>query len=495
MKHSEKKIYFVGIGGIGMSALARYFLHEGRRVGGYDKTSTVLTEALEKEGAKVHYEDSVDLIGEEFKDPAKTIVIYTPAIPADHLELKYFQQSGFEVVKRSQMLGLLTEGKYVMAVAGTHGKSSTSTMIAWFNSETEGESNRGCAILGAISKNFDSNLVLGDGERVVVEADEYDRSFLRLNPDVAVVTSVDPDHLDIYGTYDAVKEAFAQFVDRIKSGGSLIVKREVLAEGEVEVRNGDISVYSYSADEDDTQSDFHIENLQLQNGGKDIGKYRFDIITPDGRIENCMLGVLGRVNVENCVAAVASIWCAAKKYGTNSPSLDEDCKEKLRRAIESFSGVKRRWEIHYSSEKALYMDDYAHHPREIGATLNSLREIMQGRELTAIFQPHLYSRTNDLYREFAESLSIADRVILLPIYPAREEPMPGVKSEMIAELIETKHGKARPEIVPRQEIAEYLKNLEKIGEKLDVVVTIGAGDIDLHCDEITEVIKNKVYSL
>ncbi|MFI3328760.1 MAG: UDP-N-acetylmuramate--L-alanine ligase [Rikenellaceae bacterium] len=469
---TNKSIYFVGIGGIGMSALARYFLHEGRKVGGYDKTSTVLTQALEREGAAVHYDDSVAMIPEEFKDPATTVVIYTPAIPANHTEMKFFEEGGFEILKRSQMLGVLTEGKYVMAVAGTHGKSSTSTMVSWFNSETEGEEGRGCAILGAISKNFESNLVLGGGDRVVVEADEYDRSFLRLAPDVAVVTSVDPDHLDIYGTYDAVKEAFAQFVDRIKKGGSLILKREVMAEQKVEIRNGAISVYSYSADEDDSQSDFHIENLELLRNGH----YRFDIIMPEGgRIDRCTLGVLGRVNVENCVAAVASMWCAAKRDGKE---LDI---ERLKGAIESFSGVKRRWEIYHSSQSGLYMDDYAHHPREIGATLSSLREILQGRHLTAIFQPHLYSRTNDLYKEFAESLSIADRVILLPIYPAREEPMEGVSSQMIAELVTTNKA---PEIVPRMEIAEHLKGLEP----LDVVVTIGAGDIDLHCAEIAEIV-------
>ncbi len=474
MSAENKSVYFVGIGGIGMSALARYFLHEGRKVGGYDRTSTVLTEALEREGAEVHYEDSVDLIPAEFKDPAKSVIIYTPAIPADHSELQYFQSGGFELLKRSQMLGLLTEGKYVMAVAGTHGKSSTSTMVSWFNSETEGVEGRGCAILGAISKNFESNLVLGGGDRVVVEADEYDRSFLRLAPDVAVVTSVDPDHLDIYGTYENVKEAFAQFVDRIKAGGSLILKREVMAEGKVELRNKDISVYSYSADEDDTESDFHIENLELQRNGH----YKFDIVMPDGELEGCVLGVLGRVNVENCVAAVASMWCAAKREGRE---LDV---ERLRGAIESFLGVKRRWEIYHSSEHGLYMDDYAHHPREIGATLSSLREILNGRHLTAIFQPHLYSRTNDLYREFAESLSIADRVILLPIYPARELPMEGVNSQMIAELVTTNKA---PEIVPRTEVAEHLKGLDI----LDVVVTVGAGNIDLHCEEIAAVVAQR----
>ncbi|MFI3268831.1 MAG: UDP-N-acetylmuramate--L-alanine ligase [Rikenellaceae bacterium] len=460
-----KSIYFVGIGGIGMSALARYFLHQGHRVGGYDRTSSDLTRALEAEGAAVHYEDSVAMIGEEFLQREQTVVIYTPAIPADHSELNYFRANGFEVLKRSQMLGVLTEGKFVMAVAGTHGKSSTSTLLAWMNSEAEGQ---GCAILGAISKNFGSNLVLGSGDRVVVEADEFDRSFLRLKPDTAVITSADADHLDIYGTHEAVKEAFAQFVELIKPGGSLIIKEGV----DVEIRNEAIDMWRYSYD---TPCDFYVSRAELLDGGE--GRYSFDIVTPDGVIEGCELGVLGWVNIENCVAATASMWCAARREGR---ALDHDA---MRRAMRSFVGLKRRFELYHSSPNNLYMDDYAHHPREISATLSSLREMLPTREITAIFQPHLFSRTNDLYREFGEALSAADRVILLPIYPAREEPMEGVTSQLIADCVECSEV---IEVADKERIAEYIESIET-----DVVVSFGAGDIELQCEAIATAVQAK----
>ncbi|MFI3289110.1 MAG: UDP-N-acetylmuramate--L-alanine ligase [Rikenellaceae bacterium] len=460
---ANKNIYFVGIGGIGMSALARYFLHDGRKVGGYDRTSTELTAALEAEGAEIHYEDNTELIGEDFRDPSNTVVIYTPAIPASHSELNYFRDNGFEVIKRSQMLGVLTAGKYVMAVAGTHGKSSTSTLLSWLNHKGEGQ---GCAILGAISRNFGSNLVLGSGERVVVEADEFDRSFLRLNPDIAVVTSVDPDHLDIYGTYEAVREAFSQFTELIKAGGALILKEGV----DIELRNKDIDIWRYSYN---TPSDFYVNHSELLEGGL----YRFDIVTPSGVIKGCELGVPGWVNIENCVAAVAAMWCAARKEGRE---LDE---EALKSAMRSFSGIKRRLDIYVSTPTSLYMDDYAHHPREIAATLSSVSEMFPNRHVTAIFQPHLYTRTRDLYVEFAESLSKADRVILLPIYPAREEPIEGISSEIIARLIESSKG---CEIVEREAIAEHIANLET-----DVVISFGAGNIDLHCEEIAAVVGSK----
>ncbi len=453
----------MGIGGIGMSALARYFLHEGCVVGGYDRTPSDLTRALEREGAEIHYEDSVELIGEKFLDREHTVVIYTPAIPQDHSELNYLRKSGFEVIKRSQMLGVLTEGKYVMAVAGTHGKSSTSTLLSWLNHEGEGV---GCAILGAISKNFESNLVLGSGDRVVVEADEFDRSFLRLRPDTAVVTSADADHLDIYGTHEAVLEAFAQFVELIKPNGSLILKEGV----NIDLRNEMIDVWRYSYQ---TPCDFYVSRAELLAGGL----YRFDITTPDSVIEGCELGIPGWVNLENCVAAVASMWCAAKREGRE---LDHDA---MRRAMRSFRGLKRRLEIYYSSPTALYMDDYAHHPREIAATLSSVREMLPNREITAIFQPHLYTRTRDLYREFGESLSLADKVILLPIYPAREEPIEGVTSEIIAREVVIDGG---VEIVEKENIASYIA-----ASQTDVVISFGAGDIELCCPQIAAVIKHK----
>ena len=385
-----KNVYFLGIGGIGMSALARYFLHGGYAVAGYDRTPSHLTGELEAEGAAVHYEDDVRLIPEGFLDPKKTMVVYTPAVPQDHGEYRYFREHGFCVEKRSQMLGHLAEGKYVMAVAGTHGKTTTSTMVAWLNRALTGG---GSAFLGGISKNFGGNLVLGDGGRLAVEADEFDRSFLRLYPDVAVVTSADADHLDIYGTHEAVKEAFSQFVRQIRPGGSLIIKRGV----DIVIDNPGIAVYRYSYDE---PCDFYARNVQLLEGGH----YRYDLVTPSGAFEGCTLGVPGWVNIENAVAAVASVWCAAKAGGT---PLDAD---KLRGALASFSGVKRRFEFYVNTPKQVYMDDYAHHPRELAATLTSVRKMFPGRRITALFQPHLYTRTRDLYEEFAESLSHADEV-------------------------------------------------------------------------------------
>ena len=456
-----KNVYFLGIGGIGMSALARYFLHGGYAVAGYDRTPSHLTGELEAEGAAVHYEDDVRLIPEGFLDPKKTMVVYTPAVPQDHGEYRYFREHGFCVEKRSQMLGHLAEGKYVMAVAGTHGKTTTSTMVAWLNRALTGG---GSAFLGGISKNFGGNLVLGDGGRLAVEADEFDRSFLRLYPDVAVVTSADADHLDIYGTHEAVKEAFSQFVRQIRPGGSLIIKRGV----DIVIDNPGIAVYRYSYDE---PCDFYARNVQLLEGGH----YRYDLVTPSGAFEGCTLGVPGWVNIENAVAAVASVWCAAKAGGT---PLDAD---KLRGALASFSGVKRRFEFYVNTPKQVYMDDYAHHPRELAATLTSVRKMFPGRRITALFQPHLYTRTRDLYVEFAEALSHADEVVLLPIYPAREEPIPGVTSELIA-----RHVAVPCRIVGREALADTVAAMDT-----DVVVSFGAGNIDACCEALAEKLGEK----
>ncbi len=447
-----------------MSALARYFLHEGYSVGGYDRTESALTRQLVQEGAEVHYDDCVDKIDEKFRDPKSTTVIYTPAIPKEHSELNYFIDNGFEMLKRSQMLGILTEGKYVMAVAGTHGKSSTSTMLAWLNSRAEGQ---GCAVLGAISKNFNSNLVLGSGERVVVEADEFDRSFLRLRPDVAVITSVDADHLDIYGDYASVREAFSQFADLIKPNGSLIIKHGV----DIELRNDSITVWRYSFD---TPCDFYVSRKELGSNGL----YNYDITTPSGIIEGCELPIFGWVNLENSVAAVASMWCAAKCEGRE---IDSD---RIREALSEYVGIKRRLELYHSTPTSLYMDDYAHHPREIAATLSSLREVVGERKITAIFQPHLYTRTRDLHEGFAESLSAADRVVLLPIYPAREEPIEGVCSEMIARLVTAKGG---CEVVAKESVVDHISRVES-----DVVVTFGAGDIELCAEPMNRVLRSKI---
>ena len=453
--------YFLGIGGIGMSALARYFLHEGRHVAGYDRTRSQLTEALESEGAAVHYDEDVAQIPAPFLDPDRTVVVYTPAVPRDHAEYRYFLEHGFTVEKRSQMLGHLAEGKYVMAVAGTHGKTTTSTLIAWLNRALTGG---GSAFLGGISKNFDGNLVLGDGPRLAGEADEFDRSFLRLFPDVAVVTSADADHLDIYGTHEAVKEAFAQFIGQIRAGGSLVLKLGV----DIRVDNPAITVYRYAYDE---PCDFYACNVRLLEGGH----YRYDIVTPDGTIADCTLGIPGWVNIENSIAAAASVWCAAKYEGK---TLDED---RLREALASFSGVKRRFEFYVNTPKQVYMDDYAHHPRELAAALTSVRKMFPGRRITAIFQPHLYTRTRDLYPEFAEALSHADEAVLLPIYPAREEPIAGVTTEIIADRMTVP-----VRIVDRDRLAETVAAMET-----DVVISFGAGNIDACCEALAEALRRK----
>lgn len=457
----KKNYYFLGIGGIGMSALARYFLHEGCRVAGYDRTETPLTRQLAAEGAEIHYDESVEAIPCELRDPATTVVVYTPAVPQEHAEYRYFVERGFTIEKRSQMLGHLSEGKYVMAVAGTHGKTTTSTMVAWLN---RGLTGGGSAFLGGLSKNFGGNLVLGENDRLAVEADEFDRSFLRLRPDVAVITSADADHLDIYGTHEAVKEAFAQFVERIKAGGALVIKAGV----EVALRNEQIDIYRYAYD---TPCDFYAANIRLVGGGH----YRFDLVMPDRTVADCTLGVPGWVNIENAVAAVAMCWVAAKREGC---SFDE---ERLREALASFEGVKRRFEFYLNTPEQVYMDDYAHHPRELAAALTSVRAMFPERHLTAVFQPHLYTRTRDLYAEFAEALSQADEVILLPIYPAREEPIEGVQSELIAA-----HTTAPCRIVERERLAEELA-----AAATDVVVTFGAGNIDACCQAIAEVLKQK----
>ena len=457
---SQRKLYFLGIGGIGMSALARYFMHEGCAVAGYDRTATPLTAQLEAEGATISYQDSLDSVPQQFLG-SDTIVVYTPAVPADSCLMSHFRAGGYRMLKRSQMLGELSVGKMVMAVAGTHGKTTTSTLVSWLNYAAAGE---GSAFLGGVSKNFNSNLVLGQGDRLAVEADEFDRSFLQLSPAVAVITSADADHLDIYGTHEAVKEAFAQFVDRISAGGSLILKKGV----DVEVRNSQIMSYSYSYDE---PSDFYATNIELLP----TGHYRFDIVTPFGTIEGCTLGIPGWVNVENAVAATALFIVASRAEGK---SVEADA---LRAALASFTGVKRRFEFYVNTPKAVYMDDYAHHPRELSAAITSVKGMFPNRKLTAVFQPHLYTRTRDLYVEFAAALSLADEVVLLPIYPARELPIAGVESQIIADLVT-----APCRIVEREVIAGTIEAMDT-----DVVVSFGAGNIDVYCQAIADVVAAK----
>ena len=456
-----ENIYFLGIGGIGMSALARYFMHEGKRVAGYDRTESPLTRRLEEEGALIHYEEDVRAIPAEFLCPERTMVVYTPAVPAEHAEMRYFADHGFRIEKRSQMLGHLAQGKYVMAVAGTHGKTTTTTLVAWLNRCLMGG---GSAFLGGISKNFDGNLVLGGGPRLAVEADEFDRSFLRLDPDVAVVTAADADHLDIYGTHEAVREAFAQFIRQIRPDGYLIIKQGL----DLTIDNAEITVCRYSYD---TPCDFYARNIELIGGGH----YRYDVVTPSGVIEGCTLGIPGWVNIENSVAAVASVWCAAQSRG------EEPDAERIREGLSTFSGVKRRFEFYVNTPKQVYMDDYAHHPRELAATLTSVRKMFPGRRITALFQPHLYTRTRDLHTEFAEALSHADEVVLLPIYPAREEPIEGVTSELIARQVTVPC-----RIVDRDRLAGTVAAMDT-----DVVISFGAGNIDACCEALAEVLKRK----
>lgn len=444
-----------------MSALARYFMGQGKAVAGYDRTRTPLCEELEREGADIHYEESVELIPEQYRDPRTTLVVYTPAVPVDHPEYVWLREGGFRIEKRSQMLGYLSEGKYVMAVAGTHGKTTTSTLMAWLNSVAAGG---GSAFLGGISKNFSSNLVCGEGDRLSLEADEFDRSFLRLYPDVAIITSADADHLDIYGTHEAMKEAFSQFISQIKPGGVLIIKRGV----ELKVENPDIEVLTYSYDE---ECDIYARNIRLQEGGY----YLYDIVLPDRVLSDCTLGIPGWVNIENSVAAVAALWAAARKRG------EELNEELVLEALRNFSGVKRRFEFYINTPRQVYMDDYAHHPRELLATITSVKKMFPSRKLLALFQPHLYTRTRDLYEEFAEALSEADEVVLLPIYPAREEPIEGITSELIAGLVTVPC-----RIIDRPELAASVAAMDT-----DVVVSFGAGNIDACCKALAEALARK----
>ena len=451
-----KNIYFIGIGGIGMSAIARYYNARGFKVSGYDKTPSPLTHALEQEGIEVHYEDNISFIP---KDTESTLVVYTPAIPKDMGELVYVQEKGYRVIKRSRMLGEITDGQRCMAVAGTHGKTTTSTFLSHIFTDT-GE---GCsAFLGGISKNYGSNLLIHGNDVVVVEADEFDRSFLQLYPEIAVITSMDADHLDIYGDEAHIHEAFKAFASQVK--GTVIAKHGLdISEADTKAK---IMTYSY----DDPAADFYAELTE----GDGNGRSRFNLHWPGGVISDCIVGIPGWVNIENAVAASA----IALTYGLDP--------EKIRKALATFAGVKRRFDIQLETEKCVYIDDYAHHPREITASLTSIKGNFPGYRLTAIFQPHLYTRTRDFADGFAEALSNADRLILLDIYPAREEPIPGVTSEIIFRNITTED----KVLLKKEELMEHLKGME-LSDK-EVFVTVGAGDIDRFIGPITELLKKHI---
>ena len=438
-------IYFIGIGGIGMSAIARYYNAKGFKVSGYDKTPSPLTAELEGEGIAIHYEDNIAFIPEDVSD---TLIVYTPAIQADMGELVYVQEKGYRVIKRSRMLGEISEGQRCMAVAGTHGKTTTSTLTSHiFTASGEGCS----AFLGGISKNYDSNLLISRNDVMVAEADEFDRSFLQLHPEIAVITSMDADHLDIYGDEEHIREAFKAFSSQVS--GTVIVKYGLdITPADTKAR---IMTYSFG----NPQADFHAE--ALADG-------HFNLHYPGGVIEDCVLGIPGWVNIENAVAASA----IGLSYGLDP--------QKIKEALCSFTGVKRRFDIQVRRPDCVYIDDYAHHPEEISAALSSIRNSYPHMKMTVVFQPHLYTRTRDFAPEFAQALSKADKLILMDIYPAREEPIPGVTSEIIFKDVTCKE----KVLLKRSELMDYLKT-----EKPEVLVTLGAGDIDRFVGEIAGMLK------
>lgn len=448
-----KNVYFIGIGGIGMSALARYYKFKGCNVAGYDRTPSELTAQLEKEGIPVHYEDRPDFIP---ADKEETLVVYTPAIPQDLQELRKVLDSGYLVLKRSRTLGEITRGQRCLAVAGTHGKTTTSTLLAHIFTQ----SGEGCsAFLGGISRNYGTNLLMARNDTVVVEADEFDRSFLQLHPEIAVITSVDADHLDIYGDYAHVAEAFKAFASQVT--GTVIAKKGTpVTQADTRAR---LLTYHYT----DSGADFYAEKPQADPSGC----FHYHLHYPGGVIKDIRVGTPGWVNAENSVAAAA----IALTYGLDPLA--------VKAAIGSFEGVKRRLEVHVNTPGLSYIDDYAHHPAELSSAISSLRGIFPGRKLTVVFQPHLYSRTRDFAEEFARALSLADKLILLDIYPAREEPIPGVESKLIFDAVTT------PEkvLLRKEELMDYLAE-----EPLDVLVTFGAGNIDHFIEPITRLLLSRL---
>lgn len=448
-----KNIYFIGIGGIGMSAIARYYKFKGFNVGGYDRTPSELTHKLESEGIEVHYEDRPELIPHNVED---TLVVYTPAIPATLKELQYVQENRYRVIKRSKMLGEITQGQKCLAVAGTHGKTTTSTMVAHIVTE----SGEGCsAFLGGISKNYGTNMLMSHNPVVVAEADEFDRSFHQLHPAISVITAMDADHLDIYGDLEHVQESFRIYASQVSE--SLIIKKGLpISAADTQAR---IMTYHLN----DPEADFHATNMRLDK----LGHYTYDLVHPQGVLCDVKVGTLGWVNVENSIAAAAICLC----HGTDP--------DKIRHAIGSFAGAKRRIDVHVNTEKLTYIDDYAHHPEELATAISSIRGIFPERKITAIFQPHLYTRTRDFATEFAGALSKVDKLILLDIYPAREEPIPGVTSEIIFNDVKA------PEKIMLQK-SELMAYLEK--EDIDVLVTFGAGDIDRFIGPVTEMLEKRL---
>lgn len=448
-----KSVYFVGAGGIGMSALVRYFLTKGYNVGGYDKTPSELTEKLIEEGAKIHYEENVETIDDCFKQKDSTLVVYTPAIPENHQEMRFFRENGFEIQKRAQVLGFLTQSHKGLCVAGTHGKTTTSTMAAHLLHQSKVDCN---AFLGGISKNYGTNYILSDSDYVVIEADEFDRSFHWLRPYMTVITATDPDHLDIYGTKEAYLESFRHYTTLIQPGGVLIIHKGL--EMETDVQEG-VRVYEYAREE----GDFHAENIRI--GG---GEIVFDFVHPLGVVRDIQLGVPVSINIENGIAAMALAIL-------NGVSEDE-----LRSGMKSFRGVDRRFDFKVKNEEMVFLSDYAHHPNEVEQSVKSVRELYQDKKIAAIFQPHLYTRTRDFYKEFASALSLLDVVYLCDIYPARELPIEGVTSKLIYDNLRPgieKH------LIHKEDILDVVKKKD-----FDVLMSLGAGDIENFVPQIAAVL-------
>jgi len=451
-----KSVYFVGAGGIGMSAIARYFMNKGMTVAGYDKTPTPLTARLEEEGMLLHYEDNVELIPDECRQPEHTLVVYTPAVPADHSELAFFRQGGFDIQKRAQVLGTLTRTHKGLCVAGTHGKTTTSAMCAHVMHQSHVDCN---AFLGGITKNYGTNYILAESDYVVIEADEFDRSFHWLRPWMAVVTSTDPDHLDIYGTKEAYLESFRHFTTLIQPGGALIIHTDL--EMQPDTAEG-VSTYSYSRNE----GDFHAENVVIENG-----EITFDLVSPIANVKGIQLGQPIPINIENAIAAMA----LAQLSGCTA--------DELREGMRTYKGVDRRFDVKLKDSRHVVISDYAHHPMEILQSAKSIRELYKDRKITALFQPHLYTRTRDFYREFASSLSLLDEVVLCDIYPAREAPIPGVTSRLIYDCL--RPGIERT-LINKDQVLDYVGSRD-----FDVLIVLGAGDLDNYADQIAAIIKEK----
>ena len=452
-----KAVYFIGAGGIGMSALARYFMSKGMVVAGYDKTPSDLTRQLEKEGMLIHYEENVDLIPQACKKASSSLIIYTPAVPTTHKELVWFRENNFEIQKRAQVLGTITRTQKGLCVAGTHGKTTTSTMCAHIMHQSHIDCN---AFLGGISKNYGTNYILSDkSDYVVIEADEYDRSFHWLRPWVTVITATDPDHLDIYGTKEAYLESFRHYTTLIQPGGSLIIHEGL--EMKAQVAEG-VSTYTYALD----KGDFHAEHIRIANG-----EICFDFISPLGNVENVNLGHPVPINIENGIAAMA----IAQLCGCTE--------EELRYGMKTYRGVDRRFDFKIKDERHVFLSDYAHHPKEIYQSAKSIRELYRNRKITVIFQPHLYTRTRDFYKEFAEALSLLDEVVLTEIYPAREEPIEGVTSQLIYDNLKPNVAKR---IIKKSDVLDFVGSRD-----FDVLVVLGAGDLDNDVPEITKILQSK----